>query len=95
MSSDRKQSFNFEMVGLSTGDKVIFEPLGIKVPISGPKTVFYEGKDWTLSAFVKAYIPKKKASGTYQGPNYFSYEGKTLTTIREERDKLRKNEEDW
>ena len=93
--TSRKKSFKFDMVGLSIGDKIVFDPLGIEVAISGPNSVAYEGKDWTLSAFVKEFIPKKKASGTYQGPYYFSYQGRTLMDIRAEMDKQREDEEDW
>ena len=92
--SYRKKPFKFEMVGLSKGDRIIFDPLGIEVSISGPNTIEYDGKDWALSAFVKAFIPKKNAAGTYQGPKFFSFQGKTLVEIRAEMDKLRE-EEDW
>lgn len=95
MMSYRKKPFKFEMIGLSIGDKVVFEPLGIEVPISGPNTIEYEGKNWTLSAFVKEHIPKRSASGEYQGPKYFSYQGRTLVDIRAEIDKQREDEEDW
>ena len=81
------------MIGLSKGDKITFDPLEIEVTVSGANTVEYEGKEWSLSAFVKEYIPVKKACGTYQGPLYFSYKGRTLVDIRNEMDKLR--EEDW
>ena len=94
MMSYRKKPFKFEMVGLSKGDRIIFDPLGIEVSISGPNTIEYDGKDWALSAFVKAFIPKKNAAGTYQGPKFFSFQGKTLVEIRAEMDKLRE-EEDW
>ena len=92
--SYRKKPFKFEMVGLSKGDRIIFDPLGIEVSISGPNTIEYDGKYWALSAFVKAFIPKKNAAGTYQGPKFFSFQGKTLVEIRDEMDKLRE-EEDW
>ena len=92
--SYRKKPFKFEMVGLSKGDRIIFDPLGIEVSISGPNTIEYDGNDWALSAFVKAFIPKKNAAGTYQGPKFFSFQGKTLVEIRDEMDKLRE-EEDW
>ena len=92
--SYRKKPFKFEMVGLSKGDRIIFDPLGIEVSIYGPNTIEYDGKDWALSAFVKAFIPKKNAAGTYQGPKFFSFQGKTLVEIRDEMDKLRE-EEDW
>ncbi len=93
--TSRKKPFKFEMIGLSKGDKIVFDPLGIEVPISGPNTVEYEGKDWPLSAFVAKYIPKRNAAGTYQGPKYFSYQGRNLVEIRTEMDKQREDEEDW
>lgn len=93
--TQRLKPFKFDMIGLSVGDKVVFDPLGIEVPISGPNTVSYQGKDWALSAFVKAYIPKKNAAGTYQGPKFFSYNGRNLVDIRAELDRLREDEEDW
>ena len=83
------------MVGLSIGDKIVFDPLGIEVSISGPNSVEYEGKDWILSAFVREFIPKKNAAGTYQGPRYFSFQGRNLVDIRAEIDKQREDEEDW
>lgn len=95
MSYSRKKPFKFDMIGLSQGDIVVFDPLGIKVTVSGSNTVAYEGKNWVLSAFVKEFIPKKNAAGAYQGPKYFSYQGKNLVDIRAEMDKLREDEEDW
>ena len=93
--SSRKKPFKFDMIGLSVGDKVVFDPLGIEVPISGPNSVEYEGKDWALSTFVAQYIPKRNAAGAYQGAKYFSYQGRTLVDIRAEMDKQREDEEDW
>lgn len=89
----RKKSFTFEMVGLSKGDKIVFDPLGIEVTVFSPNTIEYEGKEWRLSPFVKEFIPHTNAAGKYQGPLYFSYQGRKLTDIREEMDKLR--EEEW
>lgn len=93
MNSHRKKSFKFDMIGLSIGDIIVFDPLGIEVSVSGPNTVSYDGRDWTLTAFVKEYIPKRKASGTYQGPMYFSFQGRTLDAIRTEIDKQRDDED--
>lgn len=95
MGTHRIKAFKFEMVGLSVGDKIVFDPLGIEVPISGPKTVRYDGKDWALSSFCKEYLPHKSASNSYRGPMFFSYNGKTLFEIRNELDKMREDEEDW
>lgn len=90
----RKKPFKFEMIDLSKGDTICFDPLHVEVTISGPNTIEYEGKDWALSAFVKEYIPQRNASGNYQGPLYFSYQGRNLVEIRNEMDKMRK-EDNW
>ena len=43
--------------------------------------VEYEGRLWSLSAFCGIYLPENmhNASEAYQGPKYFSYQGKTLS----------------
>lgn len=67
--SQLKKLFKFEMLGLSKGDHIIFDPpLGLEVTISSPNKVSYEWKDWVLSTFVKEFIPKRNASGNYQRP---------------------------
>lgn len=66
--SQLKKLFKFEMLGLSKGDHIIFDPLGLEVTISSPNKVSYEWKDWVLSTFVKEFIPKRNASGNYQSP---------------------------
>lgn len=93
--SERKKPFKFSMIGLREGDKVQFMPLGIEVPISGPNTIEYNGKNWTLSAFTKTFIPRRSASGEYAGPKYFSYQGRALHDIRIEQEKIQEQEEDW
>lgn len=44
---------------------------------------------WSLSAFCGTYLPKEmhNKSESYQGPKYFSHNGKTLWEIRLEREK--------
>ena len=44
---------------------------------------------WSLSAFCGTYLPEEmhNKSESYQGPKYFSYNGKTLWEIRLEREK--------
>lgn len=83
----RKKNFKFEMIGLSKGDKIVFDPLGIEVTVFSSNTIEYEGKEWKLSPFVKEYIPHKNAAGAYRGPLFFSYQGTKLTNIRKEMDK--------
>jgi len=84
----QRKPFSFDMIGLSIGDKIIFDPLGIEVVVSDNKKVEYEGRLWTLSAFCGTYLPTEMQnnSGAYQGPKYFSYNGKTLWHIRLEKE---------
>lgn len=81
--------FDFSMVGLTVGDTVIFDALNLPVKVAGKNKVEYEGRLWSLSAFCGTYLPedKQNQSGAYQGPKYFSYQGKTLWEIRLEREK--------
>lgn len=89
---DKKTSrppFDFSMVGLTVGDIIIFDPSNLPVKVAGKNKVEYEGRLWSLSAFCGTYLPedKQNQSGAYQGPKYFSYQGKTLWEIRLEREK--------
>lgn len=84
-----RKPFDFSMVGLNVGDTIIFDPLNLPVKVAGKNKVEYEGRLWSLSAFCGTYLPedKQNQSGAYQGPKYFSYQGKTLWEIRLEREK--------
>lgn len=86
---DQRPPFDFNMVGLTIGDEIIFDALQIPVKVAGKNKVEYEGRLWSLSAFCGTYLPEEmhNKSEAYQGPKYFSYEGKTLWEIRLEREK--------
>ena len=85
----QRPPFDFSMVGLNVGDKVIFDALNLEVKVAGKNKVEYEGRLWSLSAFCGTYLPEnmRNHSDAYQGPKYFSYQGKTLWEIRLEREK--------
>ena len=72
------------MVGLREGDTVTFDPLKLNVKVCGKNKVTYKGNAYTLTGFCKAFLPDnmRNTSEAYQGPKYFSYEGKTLWEIR-------------
>ena len=55
----------------------------VYVSISDDK-IEYEGRLWSLSAFTAEFLPESMqyTSGSYQGPKYFSYEGKTMWQMR-------------
>ena len=84
----QRPPFDFSMVGLNVGDKVIFDALNLEVKVAGKNKVEYEGRLWSLSAFCGTYLPENmhNASEAYQGPKYFSYQGKTLWEIRLEKE---------
>jgi hypothetical protein len=81
--------FDFSMVGLVKGDRVVFDALNVEVNVEGGNTVSYNGRTYSLTGFCKAFLPSsmRNSSEAYQGPKYFSYEGKTLWKIRLEREK--------
>lgn len=81
--------FDFSMVGLNIGDTVIFDALNLPVKVAGKNKVEYEDRLWSLSAFCGTYLPEgmHNSSESYQGPKYFSYQGKTLWDIRLEKEK--------
>lgn len=86
---EQRKPFDFSMVGLNVGDKVIFDALNLPVKVAGKNKVEHEGRLWSLSAFCGTFLPDnmKNKSEAYQGPKYFSYQGKTLWEIRLEREK--------
>lgn len=85
----QRPPFDFNMVGLTIGDEIIFDALQLPVKVAGKNKIEYEGRLWSLSAFCGTYLPEDmhNSSEAYQGPKYFSYEGKTLWEIRLEREK--------
>lgn len=77
------------MIGLNVGDTVVFDELNLSVTVASDDKVEYQGHLWSLSAFTREFLPENKqnSSGTYQGPKYFSYKGKTLNKLRKESDR--------
>ena len=86
---EMRKPFDFDMVGLNVGDMVVFDALKLPVKVAGKNKVEYEGRLWSLTAFCGTYLPDnmRNTSNHYQGPKYFSYNGKSLWEIRLEREK--------
>lgn len=84
----QKPAFKFHMVGLKVGDTVVFDELNLPVTVASDDKVEYQGRLWSLSAFTREFLPedKQNTSGAYQGPKYFSYEGKTLSELRKDKE---------
>ena len=53
--------------------------------IISDKKIKYKNAQYSLSGFCKEFMPNRSASGAYQGPKYFSFNGKILDDIRKER----------
>lgn len=83
-----KPPFKFHMIGLNVGDTVIFDPLNLSVRVASDDKIEYDGRLYSLSAFTANFLPEEMqtASGAYQGPKYFSYQGKKLSDLRNEKE---------
>jgi hypothetical protein len=81
-----KPAFKFHMIGLNVGDTIFFDALNLPVTVATDDKIEYEGRLWSLSAFTAEFLPEnmQNTSGAYQGPKYFSYNGKTLSGLRNE-----------
>lgn len=76
------------MIGLNVGDTIVFDPLRMPVRIASDDKIEYDGRLYSLSAFTANFLPEEKqnTSGAYQGPKYFSYNGKVLSELRKEKE---------
>ena len=75
--------FDFFTRGIERGSKIVFidEPTYTAIVENGSEVLF-EGRLWHLSPLARelfTWLGKVNASGAYQGPLYFSYNGKKLT----------------
>ena len=89
VKADHRPPFKFSMIGLKPGDELTFEATGMEVKVFSDNTIEYKGVEFTLNRFVVEYLPEEKRipAGTYQGPKYFTYNGKTLWQLRLEKEK--------
>lgn len=86
----QKPPFKFHMVGLNVGDTVCFDSLKLMVKVASDDKIEYEGRLYSLSAFTANFLPEEQqnTSGAYQGPKYFSYNGKTLSDLKKEKEEM-------
>ena len=86
--------FKFSMVGIKIGDSVVFDPLNIKVKVATDDSVEYDNRIFKLSPFVGTFLPEDKQtpSKAYQGPKFFSYNGKVLDDLRKEKEQIFNND---
>lgn len=85
-SHKRRAPFKFSMVNIQIGETIIFTPTNIKVKVASDNQVEYEGRIYKLSPFTAAFLPDemRNASDAYQGPKYFTYNGRPLDDLRKE-----------
>ncbi|MBQ0063641.1 MAG: GIY-YIG nuclease family protein [Prevotella sp.] len=84
----KRTHFTFDMVGLPIGTEIVFDATGQKVKIATDCKIEYQDRLWSLSGFTAQYLPEDKqtASRAYQGPKFFSYNGKTMWQLRLEKE---------
>ncbi len=79
------QRFDFYSRDIKDGDVIQFiDDSNIKAVVQGERTVIFENKSWYLSPLVKELYTRMNnvnPSGAYQGPAYFTFNGKKLTEI--------------
>lgn len=77
--------FDFYKKGLKDGDQITFiYNSSIKAIVAGNRQVLFEGQLWYLSPLTREIYSRKgqvNASGAYQGPAYFEYQGIKLSDI--------------
>ena len=78
--------FKFSMLDIAPGEYVTFTPTGIQCIVVDDKTISYNNEEYSLSGFCVAFMPDnmRNAAEAYQGPKYFSYNGKSLVDLRNE-----------
>ena len=86
----KRARFKFSMCDIKIGEVVTFDPTGIQVKVATDDSVEYNGRIYKLSPFAGTFMPEdmRNQSGAYQGAKYFSYNGKTLTTIRKDKENM-------
>lgn len=84
-----KPPFKFHMVDINVGDEIVFDALNLPVKVASDDKIEYKGRLWSLSTFTTEFLPetRQSSSRSYQGPKYFSYKGKTLSALRDEKEK--------
>ena len=90
----RRPRFKFSLAGIDPGDLVTFIPTGRQVRVATDDKVEEDGRLYRLSAYAGTFMPEslRVPSGVYQGPLFFSYHGRKLTELRDERDAAHLND---
>jgi hypothetical protein len=80
----RRAPFSFKSVNIKFGEKVYFIYGDLECIVVGNNMVSYRNNNYSLSGFVREFIPTRFAnsSGAYQGPKFFKYKGTILNDLR-------------
>lgn len=83
-AKERKSPFSFFKCGISVGEEIILvgRPEIIAV-VKDDRQIEYNGRSWSLSALAQEIL---QTPYPLQGPVYWTYQGKKLRDIREERE---------
>lgn len=80
----KRPPFQFSMIGLVEGDEIAFyNNPAIIATVVDDNQVLYGGKKWSLSKLAASILGKDTSSGV-QGPLYFTYDGVSLASLRDE-----------
>ena len=82
IARQRREKFEFAKIGIPLGAELEFiHDRSIKVTVADEKRkVLYNGEEWTLSALAKVLL---KRDGEVQGTLHFSYNGETISDLRD------------
>ena len=86
----RAPSFSYALAGVPEGAELTFVEAGLKVRARGRSQVEYKGACYSLTGFVRKFIPdaKRNKAEAYQGPAFFTYQGVRLTELREKLERV-------
>ena len=84
-AKERRSPFSFEKCGIPVGAEVVLaDQADVIATVKDDRHIEYQGFTYSLSALASKIL---KISYAIQGPSYWTYQGKTLPSIRSEREK--------
>lgn len=81
----KAKKFKFSMVDIPIGTELVYvKDLSVKVTVIDETHVLYKGQKWSMSKLVREL---GHLSTQVQGTKYFTYNGKKLTDLRNEKER--------
>lgn len=87
----KQGKFSFETLGLIGEEICFYKDPKVKAVVDNDSEVVFESKKWRLSTLTREIMTRRgevSPSGSYNGPQWWKYEGKTLSSLMKQ-----KNEE--